>query len=264
VGVESATPADIWIYDLSGASSLRRLTFGGNNRLPAWSGDSKRVAFQSDREGDLAIFWQPADGTGTAERLTKPEKGTAHWPYDFSPSGDTLLFGVQQTPTYSVWTFSLKDKKAQPFGDIRSNGSQNATFSPDGKWVAYSSNPAAGSLIFVQPFPATGAVYQVGQGINPFWSGAGQHLYYSPGPGAFFHQVAVRTTPAFSVSNPVTVPRTRAILRIGYPGNYDMAPDNQRFAIVVNRASTTTTRPNIEIVLNWFEELKQRVPAYRQ
>jgi serine/threonine-protein kinase len=264
VGVESATPADIWIYDLSGTSSLRRLTFGGNNRLPVWSGDSRRVAFQSDREGDLAIFWQPADGTGTAERLTKPEKGTVHWPYDLSPSGDTMLFGIQQNPAYSVWTLSLKDKKVQRFGGgVSSYGALSATFSPDGKWVAYSSNPAAGSLIFVQPFPATGAVYQVGQGINPFWSGDGQYLYYSPGPTGFFHQVAVQTKPAFSVSNPVSVPRTRAFLRLGYPANYDIAPNNQRFAIVINRAPTTTTRPAIEIVLNWFEELKQRVPSNR-
>jgi serine/threonine-protein kinase len=260
VGVEGATPSDISIYDLSGTSSLRRLTFGGNNRLPAWSGDSKRVAFQSDREGDLAIFWQPADGTGVAERLTKPEKGTAHWPYDFSPSGDTMLFGVQRNGGYSVWTLSLKDKKAQPLGGISSNGALSATFSPDGKWVAYSSNPVVGSVIFVQPFPPTGAVSQVGSGINPFWSGDGRYLYYSPGPAAFFHQVAVQTKPAFSVTNPVIVPRTRAFLRLGYPANYDIAPDNQRFAIVVNRAPATTSGPTIEIVLNWFEELRQRVP----
>lgn len=62
------------------------------------------------------------------------------------------------------------------------------------------------------------------------------------------------------MSNPVTVPRTRAFLRLGYPANYDIAPNNQRFAIVVDRAPATTSGPTIEIVLNWFEELKQRVP----
>ncbi len=53
----------MWIYDLSGASAPRRLTFGGKNRFPIWSADGERVAFQSDREGDLGIFWQRADGT---------------------------------------------------------------------------------------------------------------------------------------------------------------------------------------------------------
>ena len=56
---------NISIYEMSGASSVRRLTFGGNNRFPAWSADGRRVTFQSDRGGDLAVFWQPADG-GTA------------------------------------------------------------------------------------------------------------------------------------------------------------------------------------------------------
>jgi Tol biopolymer transport system component len=52
---------------------MRRLTYGGNNRHPVWSSDSTRVTFQSDREGDLGIFWQLADGTGGVERLTKAE-----------------------------------------------------------------------------------------------------------------------------------------------------------------------------------------------
>ena len=63
--------AAIWTYDLSGATSMRRLRFGGRNRFPIWSADGAQIAFQSDRDGDLGIFWQPADGAGTAERLTK-------------------------------------------------------------------------------------------------------------------------------------------------------------------------------------------------
>ncbi len=62
---------------------MQRLTFGGNNRFPIWTANN-RVAFQSDREGDLAIFWQSAVG-GTAERLTKPEPGTSHVPESWSP-----------------------------------------------------------------------------------------------------------------------------------------------------------------------------------
>jgi hypothetical protein len=171
-----------------------------------------------------------------------------------------MLFGVQNNPNYFVWTLSMKDKKAQPFGGVRANGALSATFSPDGKWVAYSSSSTGSSTIFVQPFPATGAVYQVGQGINPFWSGDARYLYYSPGPAAFFNQVTVQMTPAFSTSNPVPIPRTRAFLRLGYPANYDIAPDNERFAIIVDRSAATTGGPTIEIVLNWAEELKQRVP----
>ncbi|MEO7134339.1 MAG: protein kinase, partial [Vicinamibacterales bacterium] len=61
-GTDDGKEAIVWIYDLAGTTSRRRLTFGGNNRFPIWSADGKRVAFQSDRDGDLAIFLQPADG----------------------------------------------------------------------------------------------------------------------------------------------------------------------------------------------------------
>ena len=57
----------VWVYELAGGSAMRRLTFGGNNRFPIWAADGNRVTFQSNREGDVAIYWQRADGTGPAE-----------------------------------------------------------------------------------------------------------------------------------------------------------------------------------------------------
>jgi Tol biopolymer transport system component len=79
----------IAVYDFDGRTALRRLTFGGNSRHPVWSRDSQRVTFQSDRDGDQAIFWQRADGTGVAERLTTPDKGTQHVPESWSPGMST-------------------------------------------------------------------------------------------------------------------------------------------------------------------------------
>ena len=93
VGSDDGKEAHIWIYELSGTSSMRRVTFEGqgHNRFPVWSADSQRVAFQSDREGDLGIFWQRADGAGTAERLTKADEGASHIPESWAPDGERLL-----------------------------------------------------------------------------------------------------------------------------------------------------------------------------
>ena len=96
VSTDDGKEANVWIYELSGASAMRRLTFGGRNRFPVWTADGQRVAFQSDREGDAAIFWQRADGNGPAERLTKPEQGTSHVPDSWSPKNDALLFQRNQ------------------------------------------------------------------------------------------------------------------------------------------------------------------------
>ena len=177
--------AVVSIYELSGASSVRRLTFGGNNRFPIWSADGRRVAFQSDREGDPAVFWQPADG-GTAERLTTPEPGTSHVPESWSPDGQVLLFSATKDFVSSLWTLSLRDRKATPFGDVKGSSlPTNAMFSPDGRWVAYQIGEPerAEGTTYVQPFPPTGTKYQIARGGRPLWSRDGKELFFVPAPG---------------------------------------------------------------------------------
>ena len=155
VEIDSGSDADLWIYDLSGASALRRLTFGGHNRVPAWSADGQRLAFQSDRDGDVAVFSQRADGAGSAERLTTPEKGTTHAPESWSSKGD-LLFTATKGPESTLWTYSGQDRTSRPFDSVRSSRQPtNAAFSPNGRWVAYQSNETGTPAVYVQPFPAT-------------------------------------------------------------------------------------------------------------
>jgi hypothetical protein len=84
--------ANVWIQDLVGSAAPRKLTLGGANRFPIWSEDGNWIAFQSDREGDLGIFRQRANGTGTAERLTRPEQGVAHIPESWQPHTQQFAF----------------------------------------------------------------------------------------------------------------------------------------------------------------------------
>src|SRR4029453_18266039 len=121
VGTDDGREASVWIYDLSGASAMRRLTIGGRNRFPVWTADGDRVAFQSDREGDLGIFWQRADGASPAERLTTAEKGTAQVPESWSPKGDHLLLSVMKDSKFTLSAFSMQDKRATNFGLIQSS-----------------------------------------------------------------------------------------------------------------------------------------------
>jgi Tol biopolymer transport system component len=273
-GTDDGKDATVWIYDVAGARSARRLTLGGHNRVPLWSADGERVAFQSDRDGDLGLFWQPADGTTAAERLTKPDKDTAHVPESWSPDGKTLLFSIGTGSTYSssyaVAALSLTDRRVTPVGGIQSAFPPAATFSPDGRWVAYSvsgpSSPPGGSL-FVQPFPTTGATYPIskGSGFHPTWSPDGKELFYFVGGGgAQFVAVSVTTRPTFTFGNPVPVPRPAAAGRSGFERDYDITLDGKRFLGVVaagQTASGAPATPQIQVVLNWFEELKARVPT---
>ena len=167
-GSDDGKDATIWIYDLSGASAVRRLTFDGHNRFPVWSADGQRVTFQSDREKDLGIFWQRADGTGPAERLATAEEGTSYMPEAWSPDGARLLYNATGKDSMTtLWTWSLKDRKAERFDAVVSpvgpaGALTGAVFAPDGKWVAYASGEGRRTpAVYVQPFPTTGAKYQI-------------------------------------------------------------------------------------------------------
>ena len=268
-GTDDGKDAIVWIYDLA-ASSARRLTLGGRNRVPVWSADGERVAFQSDRDGDLGLFWQRADGTTAAERLTTPDKDTAHVPESWSPDGQTLLFSVAKGSSYAVSALSLTDKKVTPVGGIQSPIPPSATFSPDGRWVAYSATPpgAPFASLFVQPFPTTGATYPIstGGGFHPTWSPDGKELFYFMGGGAGqFVAVSVTTRPTFTFGNPVQVPRPFVERGAGFERNNDITLDGTRFLGVVAAGQISTSgvpaAPQIQVVLNWFEELKARVPT---
>jgi eukaryotic-like serine/threonine-protein kinase len=266
-GTDDGQEAIIYTYDLSGASTMQRLTFGGNNRFPTWSSDSKRVAFQSDREGDLAI-WQSAVG-GTAERLTKPGKGESHAPESWHPKRDILLFSVTKGSDVSLSTLSLPDRNVSSFGDVHSFYPTGARFSPDGRWVAYASRePGEKMTIYVQPFPATGVKFPLFvKGSNPSphkvaWSPDGKELFYVPRLGEF-EAVTITTQPTFAFGNAVRVPRP---FQPGAPNMrtwYDVTPSGKFVGLIPPGQANAFTRANseIQVVLNWFEELRARVPA---
>ena len=264
--------ANIWLAELAGTSVLRRLTFGGKNRAPVWSGDSQWVAFQSDRDGDAGIFRQRADGSGTAERLTTAETAAAHIPQSSSPDGAHLLFTVFKDGQYSLWDLLLKDRRASPFADVRAQVLVEAAFSPDGRWVVYQAGDAAVGTIrpavqqsYVQPFPATGAKYQVPArtgGGHPVWSSAGDAILTST---AINRDTAtpVITTPRFVFGRPDEYPHGARLN--GNPSftrrNWDPVPDGRILGVlsVGSAQSDTVDQPQVSVVLNWFDELRQRV-----
>ena len=252
----------ISLYPLDGSSSLQRLTFDGNNRLPVWARDGKHVAFQSSREKDEAIWWQPVDG-GPAERLTRPEAGTSHTPESWSPTSDLLLYNAFSNGNYSLWIFSLKDRKASRFGDIGSVFPPNAAFSHDGKWVAYQSGEVGGAegATYVQPFPPTGMKFQVARrGGRPMWSRDGKELFFIPAPSQFF-AASIRTVPTFAVTSTVSLPRRFGLAPPGVPRPYDILPDGRIVGVDAAAQVGEPGAQQLHVVLNWFEEVRRRVPT---
>ncbi len=273
VVVEDDENAEISIYEMAETSALRRLTIGGHhNSFPVWS-NGERVAFQSDREGDRGLFWQRADGLGTAERLTTAAKDAAHIPESFSPDGKHLLFTELKSGTYSLRVLSIADKSSVPFGDVTSAEPTGAVFSPDGGWVAYASTTQAGGLyspnrgVFIQPFPATGVPFQVPKGridYHPAWSPDGKSLFFIASAPQPLVVVDVNTQRSVTFGVPAELPRTipRPSRFSGSARGYDVLPDGRVLSLVpVDQDSTGgTIQSEIRVVVNWIEELKRMVP----
>ena len=150
-----------------------------------------------------------------------------------------------------------------PFGDVRSSLTTSATFSPDGQWVAYTvSAQATGTLMYVQPFPVTGARYEIGFGSYPAWSHDGTSLYSSPAPGQF-RSISVTTKPSFATGEPVPVQRaslTSSSPAAGGRREYDIGRNGRMVGVIETgiNANNPAAASQMKIVLNWFDELRQR------
>jgi serine/threonine-protein kinase len=264
-GTDNGQEAVVWVYDLTGQSAVQRLTIEGNNRFPVWSADGQRIAFQSDRDGDTAIFWQRADRAEGAERLTKPEPGTTHIPDAWSPDGKHLLFTISADRTFTVSMLTLATRTLAPFGQIKSLARATPDFSPDGRWVAYSASErdSTGTQVYVQPFPPTGTRFQLSARTgdlphHPLWSADGKELLYVPRVGQL-EAVTVQTRPTLVFGKAVPVPRTFPTAAPSTPRTFDMAPNGKIIGVVIpGQSSSAGTQQNIQVVLNWFEDLKSR------
>jgi Tol biopolymer transport system component len=197
-----------WLYDECGGGSLSRL-------------------------GQPAIYWQLANGSGAAERLTE----TARAPESFSAQNQMLSFITLNAngggADYDVWTYSFRDKKSAPLIQIKSSAQHSSRFSPDGKWIAYVSDETGRLELYVQPFPTTGARFQITKngGGHPLWSPDGKELYFD-NSGRMF-SVAIQAQPGFSAGEPAPLPIRGFVQGQGnVRRQYDMISDGKQFIMM--------------------------------
>jgi serine/threonine protein kinase/Tol biopolymer transport system component len=251
---------DIWTHELE-RGTLTRLTFDpGEDETPVWMPDGQSLIFAGNRSGASRLLSARADGSGIEEEVLGTRGGHRH-AYSVSPDGEVLAFQEYGPTTGSdIWIVPLKgDRKARPFlkTPFEEGG---ATLSPDGRWIAYASDESGRSEVFVQPYPGPGGKWQVSTegGVEPTWARSSRELFYRNGDKMWVAEV--KTQPSFSASQPRVLFQGRYDTSPWY-ANYDVTPDGQRFLMV--QPAEPTSQSQLNIVLNWFEELKRLVPAKR-
>jgi Tol biopolymer transport system component len=262
---------DIYIWNLV-RETLTRLTFDpAEEDFPLWSPDGKRIAFYSEREGNRGINLKSADGTGS-EELIRSFSGQSGFPGFWSDDGGSLLIQQRSGPNTYIGTLSMEgDREWKPLVQGNYVYAQ-PEISPDGHWLAYTSNESGRYEVYVRPYPEVDSgKWQVSTngGDSALWSPDGRELFYRRGNEAMV--VSVRTDPAFNMENPKILFEGVYESARFTPGNqefspWDIHPDGERFLMIkpsmgADIASTAVGPRDFVVVLNWFEELKQRVPV---
>jgi serine/threonine-protein kinase len=247
---------DIWVYEL-GRGSMTRLTFGGGYRNALWSADGRYIVSRAARD----ILSVRADGTAQPQVLTQGI------PWSFTRDGKRLAFNnVSPANIDDIWTVpvetgssGLRAGKPELFVQAPFH-ERGPMFSPDGRWLAYQSNESGTYEVYVQGFPDGHGKRQIslGGGTLPAWSRNGRDLFFK-----FNRVIMVASYQARGDSFVPGTPRVwfeKQIANFPSTMSYDPAPDGKHIVALMPADTRDEPRDRVIFLLNFFDELRRRVP----
>jgi Tol biopolymer transport system component len=273
MNISDGKQQDIWVYDWA-RDTLTQLTFdAGNDTVPVWTPDGKRLVFASNRVkpgGPSNLYWVNADGTGEVTRLT--DSPDEQYPFSWHPSGKFLGFAANRAA--SGW-----DAMILPMEGDAAKGWTAGTptvflgtpanevgpmFSPDGRFVAYFSNEAGGTSydVYVRPFPGPGGQWRVSTagGVYPRWSATTHELlWFDPAQGKVMFAPFSIAGDAFVPSKP-QLWSPMDLVWGGAFSFYDLHPDGKRIAALAKQKQTTV-QDHVVLMFNFFDYLRTIAPA---
>ena len=259
VTIAGGADSSICVYDIP-RNSLTRVTSDANqNEGAIWTPDGRRLLYRSNRDGRFNLFLQLADGSGEAERLVTSE--TNLFPGSWSPDGRALIYQeYSRAHGPDLWLQSFIGRPARRPIANSASGEWDGVFSPDGRLVAFTSIESGRLEVYVQPYPGPGGKRQVSNdgGNSPVWSRSGHELFYLNGDKMMTASVSSR--------GGITLGRPELLFEgeyayAGHLANYDLTPDDRAFVMI--RDEHRKSWMQLNVVLNWAEELKRRVPRQR-
>jgi len=257
VVVTEGIAQDIWVFDLA-SGTASRLTFEGTANVPEWTPDGRHIAYLVGRMGGRAALWRrSADGSGEPELIASMANPIRE--VSFSPDGRSAILRVD-TPRMQrqLWIVNLEgDRTPRPLL-VSQFDALAARVSPNGRWLAYTSNESGRNEVYARPFPGAGGRWTISTdgGTEPVWASDGRALLYRSGSALV--RVAVGTSRDFTVGRRDTL--VRETLRENYAANYfhamyDVSPDGRRFAFIKSGVETA----ELVAVLHFDTEVRRRM-----
>ena len=240
---------DVWTYDLENQSA-KRLTFDpAIDSTPIWSPDGSRMVFGSNRGVNFDLYLKDTNGAQEEKRI--PQDGPDRFPTDWSRDGKYILYERGA----DLWFITVPE--LQPTQFLKASSTlKGARFSPDGKWVAYSSNESGRWEVYVTSFPEAHGKWQVSNagGAGPKWRSDGKELFYLSTDSKMM-AVPVKTGSNFDPGTPILLfqANPREMLATSEQFSYEASENGQKF--LINTRLKTAVTP-LSVVLNWSAKLK--------
>lgn len=246
--------ADIWLLDLARGTELRFTLDAAGDYVPVWSPDGSRIVWSSNREGLANLYQKSSSGSGQDELLLKADNWK--WVSDWSGDGKFILYGENNPKTQAdLWILPLEGER-KPFAYAQTPFNEiHGRFSPDRRWIAYTSDESGSLEVYVQAFPTPGGKWRISTngGYEARWRRDGKELFYISGDRKLM-ALEVKTGGTFEPGIPIVLFDLSVAGRLR-PGGYAVTGDGQRFLFVTRGEETAAS--SLAVVLNWTAELKK-------
>jgi serine/threonine-protein kinase len=260
-------PPHLWVLDLARGAKHRFTDDRGDTYWGIWSPDGKQIVFNSSLGGEtMDLYSKPSDGSAPEKRLTEQTNQLHLVPMSWADTGKTLItttvdpntnFGIAMLPFGVAGT-------PQPLINTRFN-EFHPTISPSGRWIAYSSDESGQVEIYIRPYPGPGGAIPVTTdgGREPVWDPSEKELYYRDDTGDKVFKVSIFTEPTVQIGSPELLFEGRFLASSSFWGRvYDISPKGDFFILIEEEEIQPATQ--INVVLNWSEELKRLAPPRKE